>query len=251
MSDDENNPLYGDPFQALLDHFAANNIKYGHNREGRRVWFSMNSGSALMKCRFSFSPKGDVLGVFIQYPVLVKEKFRPLAAEFITRANYGLIVGNFEMDMKDGEVRYHISHVMHDGKLEDGTIRRLFSTAMGTSDRYFPALMRVLFAGETPEDAVDLAELDQRADLLEGDSSGSRGKAKEARQSKAPKATGTSSERKPRSKRGGVKTPDIEKPQSDRTTPQLPPLPTPPTIPPAPNAEDRNDDEKGEDHKAV
>lgn len=27
-------------------------------------------------------------------------------AEFLTRANYGLVFGNFEMDMHDGEIRY-------------------------------------------------------------------------------------------------------------------------------------------------
>jgi hypothetical protein len=26
-------------------------------------------------------------------------------AEFITRANYGLIIGNFELDFEDGEIR--------------------------------------------------------------------------------------------------------------------------------------------------
>ena len=26
-------------------------------------------------------------------------------AEFLTRANYGLVFGNFEMDMHDGEIR--------------------------------------------------------------------------------------------------------------------------------------------------
>lgn len=36
----------------------------------------------------------------------VPEELRPGVAEFITRANYGLIRGNFEMDFNDGELRY-------------------------------------------------------------------------------------------------------------------------------------------------
>jgi hypothetical protein len=159
MSEDNHTPAHGDPFQVLLDHFEENGIKYSSSREKRRAWFTMNSGSALQKCTFGFDRTGDVLQIRIQYPVLAKEKFRPLANEFITRANYGLVIGNFEMDVKDGEIRYHVSHLMEDGRLTDESIRRLFGTAMGTADRYFPALMRVLFAGETPIEAIDLAEL--------------------------------------------------------------------------------------------
>jgi len=128
----------GRPFQALIDHFDANGIRYSTNREERRAWFTMNSGSALQKCSFRFDKTGDVLQIYIQYPVLVKEKFRPAAMEFITRANYGLVIGNFEMDAKDGEIRYHASHLMEENILTEETIRRLFWTAMGTADRYFP-----------------------------------------------------------------------------------------------------------------
>lgn len=167
MSDDKHNPIYGDPFQALLDHLESVGIRYSCKREERRAWFSMNSGNAVQKCRFNFDKTGDVLQIFIEYPVMVKEPFRAIAAEFITRANYGLVVGNFEMDWKDGEIRYHVSHVMPEGKLEDGMIRRLFGTALGTADRYYPALMQVLFAGSTPEDAVYIAELDYHAAHVE------------------------------------------------------------------------------------
>ena len=247
-NDNEQNPLHGDPFQALLDHFEEHGIHYSCKSEERRAWFSMNSGSALMKCRFSFASKGDILQIFIQYPVMVKEKFRALTAEFIARANYGLIVGNFEMDMKDGEVRFHISHVMPDGKLEDETIRRLFSTAMGTSDRYFAALMRVLFAGETPEDAVDLAELDQRADLLEGASTGSGGKSKGSR---SPRTRRSNTPRKSRSKRRHQQE-DHPSPEG-KTGDEHPSQSTPPTVPPAPRTEEGNGHSgtsgEGNDHK--
>lgn len=39
----------------------------------------------------------------------VPEDRRLALAEFLTRANYGLFIGNFEMDWQDGEVRYKTS----------------------------------------------------------------------------------------------------------------------------------------------
>lgn len=51
-------------------------------------------------------------GQFVFYsfaPFLVPEDLRDAAIEYITRANYGLFVGNFEMDLSDGEIRFKTS----------------------------------------------------------------------------------------------------------------------------------------------
>jgi hypothetical protein len=244
MSDDNQNPIYGDPFQALLDHFEDHDIRYNCKREERRAWFTMNSGCALQKCSFRFDHTGDILQIFIQYPVLVKEKFLPLAMEFITRANYGLILGNFEMDIKDGEVRYHISHLMPEGKLDDDTICRLFGTAMGTSDRYFGPFMKLLFAGETPEDAIFLAELDHHAETVDS-------KKRRTGKSKRSKRTPRKGSKPKESSRGLSQQPDqpsqegIVNPQdaSSESTP----------LPPASQADPTPQDQgnEGEDRKAA
>ncbi len=247
--DNESNSIWGDPFQALIDHFEAHGIRYSSKREERRVWFTMNSGSALQKCSFRFDKTGDVLQIFIQYPVMVKERFRLAAMEFITRANYGLVIGHFEMDAKDGEIRYHVSHLMEENILTDETIRRLFGTAMGTADRYFPALIRVLFAGETPEDAVDLAELHK----FEEDERPS-GKAPVA---KKPAASSSLKKSRAKRTRKAPPTPAAEsssKSQEDHPTPDSPSQSTPPPIPPAPNSKVQGETpggNEGEDRKAA
>src|SRR5438552_11284376 len=42
-------------------------------------------------------------------PVRVPQQSRAAISEFVTRANSGLIIGNFEMDFADGEVRFRTS----------------------------------------------------------------------------------------------------------------------------------------------
>lgn len=159
-NENEHNPIYGDPFDSLISHLKERDLRFTQDAEKRRVSLTMQSRSGcLFNCRFRFDDTGDVFQIHIQNPVFVLEKFRPIAAEFLTRANWGLVVGNFQMDMKDGEVVYHVSHVMDEGKLPDEIIGRLFGTAMGTLDRYWQGMMRILFAGETPADAIDLCEL--------------------------------------------------------------------------------------------
>lgn len=51
----------------------------------------------------------DVLLFYALAPFKVPEDARMAVAEFITRANYGMRIGNFELDLRDGEVRYKSS----------------------------------------------------------------------------------------------------------------------------------------------
>ncbi len=92
------------------------------------------------------------------FPVRTPEAKIPEIAEFITRANYGLIIGNFELDHSDGEVRYKTSIDVEDAELTDPLIRHMVYANVLTMDKYFPGLMRVLYAGIDPTSAVEEVE---------------------------------------------------------------------------------------------
>lgn len=63
--------------------------------------------------------------------------------ELVTRANYGLVIGNFELDLADGEVRFKVA-VDVEG-LEDPTlvVKNHLAAALTTMDQYFPAITAV------------------------------------------------------------------------------------------------------------
>lgn len=90
--------------------------------------------------------------------VKVPEEARPAIAEFITRANFGLRVGNFEMDYSDGEVRYKSSLDFEGEPLTDNLIRNAVYPAVQTMDSYLPGLMKVAFGGLTPFEAIEEIE---------------------------------------------------------------------------------------------
>ena len=79
---------------------------------------------------------------------------RPAVAEFLTRANYGLILGNFEMDFADGETRYKTSITVEEDRLTAALLRPLTGANTFTFDRYLPGIMRVAFGDKNPEDAI-------------------------------------------------------------------------------------------------
>ena len=88
------------------------------------------------------------------FPVRVPENKLADLSEFITRANYGMIIGNFELDYGDGEIRYKTSVDVEDVAAVEPLVRHTIYANVLTMDKYFPGLMRVLYAGISPADAV-------------------------------------------------------------------------------------------------
>jgi hypothetical protein len=203
-NDTSDSPDFSFPFEALVDHCKANELSFAIFRQEKRVRLNICRKHALYTCHLRISNDDEIFQIHLNYPVLAKdEKMKPSVTEFFTRVNYGLVLGAFEVDLRDGEARYHISHIIGDGRLEDEVIRRVIGSALSTADRYFPAYMRVLFGGDTPEDAVFLAELD-----LNNQDTEIQPASAESPIPPTPKA----SKRKPRKKRGKLE--DSDSPES-------------------------------------
>lgn len=159
---------YDAPFQALQDYLDSKKFKYSPYPDDHQVTLNMSGKNACFRFTARISHEGEYLQICANLPFFVRdEKQRLSVAELITRANYCMPLGKFEMDMKDGEVRFHITHVIGELGLSSALIEKHFMTAYYTADRYFPAFMQHLHAGYTPEDAVFHSELDTHADLVE------------------------------------------------------------------------------------
>jgi hypothetical protein len=92
------------------------------------------------------------------FPVRAPENRLAEVAEFITRANYGMIIGNFELDYGDGEVRYKTSVDVEEVDMTQPLLRHAIYANVLTMDKYFPGFMRVIYAGIDPVDAVEEVE---------------------------------------------------------------------------------------------
>ena len=87
------------------------------------------------------------------------EAKRPALAEFLTRANYGLIMGNFELDWRDGEVRYKTSIDVEGDRLTPALVKQMAYANVVMMDRYLPGIMRVIYGDVSPAEAI--AEIDE------------------------------------------------------------------------------------------
>jgi hypothetical protein len=78
-------------------------------------------------------------------------------AEFVTRANYGLVLGNLELDLSDGEVRAKTSLDVGGAQLSeqslDALVGALVEANVRAFHRYLPGVMAVM-AGAAPADQI-------------------------------------------------------------------------------------------------
>lgn len=137
--------------------------KRGHpfagNPEGTRVSFSITGEHATYQCVFLIDDDMRWLGFFVRPPFLAPEEKRPAIAEALTRANYGLPIGNFEMDFADGEVRYKASIDVEGGQLAPLMVTNLIDASLTTCEIYYPALLRVINDDVSPEAAIREVEM--------------------------------------------------------------------------------------------
>jgi len=98
---------------------------------------------------------------YVVMPVRTPAQMRLAVAEYITRANYGLRIGNFEMDFDDGEVRYKSSIDFESVELTPGLIRNVIYPAVQTMDRYLPGVLSVVFGGKSAEEAISGIESEE------------------------------------------------------------------------------------------
>lgn len=114
-----------------------------------------------MRGTFLIRQEKDQVTFYVQLPSKAPEGRQREAMEFITRANYGMNIGNFEMDMQDGEIRFKVALDVEAGILSTIMVRNMMTAAFFTVDRYFPGLMSVLFGNAIPAAAVREIEVSE------------------------------------------------------------------------------------------
>lgn len=86
------------------------------------------------------------------------EKMMAAMSEFICRANYGLKNGNFELDMRDGEIRYK-SFVDCEGITPTmEMVRNSIHCPAAMFDRYGAGIVDIIFGNVTARDAIAKCE---------------------------------------------------------------------------------------------
>ncbi len=146
----------------VLDIFESNlhdlEWRYQLDEEREVIRFGVNCASGSFEVLVHVVGELDLVKCFTLYPVRVPEAKRIAVAEYLTRANYGLLFGNFELDFTDGEVRFRTSMNTDDAAINSVVARHLVQQNVNVADRYFSGLLRVVYGGLDPATAIREAE---------------------------------------------------------------------------------------------
>ena len=143
-------PLY----RTMLDMFRADGWPVSEIEGASAVSLSFRGVNGRWACLAQAREAEAQLLFYSICPVAVQEAQLPAAAEMIARANAGLILGNFELDYDDGEIRFKTSIDVEGDRLTTALARRMVHANVATTDQYLPALRAVLDEGVAPAEAI-------------------------------------------------------------------------------------------------
>ena len=141
-------------YDRVINHLNSEDLHFEGRRDDNVIKLGFAGNNANYNIFFDVKEEKDCIIVYVMSPVKIPENKRMQACEYITRANYGIISGNFEMDFRDGEVRFKSSIEFPEGKISEEMIKLLWVKPLSTLDTYFPGLMRVVYSNESAADAI-------------------------------------------------------------------------------------------------
>jgi hypothetical protein len=142
----------------LITYLEEDEWKFTRMDSDDTVVLTFNCANATYICYAQARESQRQIVFYTIYPLRAPEDKRMQAAEFTARVNYGLVLGNLELDMNDGELRYKTSADVAAGPFTIQLLRSLMQINLSTADRYYPAFAAMLYGGATPADAVASVE---------------------------------------------------------------------------------------------
>ncbi len=147
--------------RAITDFLTEDDWNYTFDAEKGRFQFILSTNKKLKNISYIISVREDSYIVYATSPIgpsADNPEEMARMAEFICRANFGLVNGNFELDFRDGEIRYK-TYVNCDGIVPtEEIIRSSIFVIASMYKRYADGITDVLFKDITPEEAIKNCE---------------------------------------------------------------------------------------------
>ncbi len=101
-------------FEAIINFFTSYNWTFSKLAEASILQLRFQGENGEWECYAKAREEENQFVFYSICPVKVPKPKRRAVGEYIARANYGTISGNFELDFADGEIRYKTSIDLED-----------------------------------------------------------------------------------------------------------------------------------------
>lgn len=150
---------------AIKSFFENNNWKYSFDDEDKAFRFGIDMGNILGKVSMIILLEDSFYNVYTVMNNTVEKKYFPVVAEFLHRANYELKNGNFEMDYRDGEIRYKTFVDFKNIDVSEDIVEESIIVGAAMVNRYGKGLLKLMLGNESPEECIEFCESKEK-DLM-------------------------------------------------------------------------------------
>lgn len=140
--------------ETAIRFFEENEWAYVREGEEPALQASFRGDSGEWPCYAFADEEQQRFSFYSVCPVHAPEDKLMAVAELVTRINYGMAVGNFELDFEDGEVRFRTSIDVEGDRLSAALVERLAMTNVAVMDIYLPGIMKVIYSDIAPAEVV-------------------------------------------------------------------------------------------------
>jgi hypothetical protein len=141
-------------FTAVVTFFQEKNWDYDVVTSDSILSTEVAGENGSWKCLILIEEEAQYLCFYSILPFNVNPNRKEFLAEFLMRANFGMKIGNFEMDFEDGEIRYKTSLNLGHIDINSAIIERLIYSNLSMMDIYLPGIMKVMYADISPQEAI-------------------------------------------------------------------------------------------------
>lgn len=145
-------------FEVAVQFFQENDWNFMEIVPEKVLKMGISGNSGEFTCYAIADEELQIFTFVTHCPIKVPDNQRLPVAEFLTRANYGIKVGHFEMDFEDGQIGYKTSIFVKGDRLTAALVENLVDINVFTIDDYFPGIMQVMYGGVSPEIAIKAVE---------------------------------------------------------------------------------------------
>ncbi|MGB2967461.1 MAG: YbjN domain-containing protein [Phycisphaerae bacterium] len=127
-----------------------------HQTDGQpQLHFGFAGRNGRFLSHMAVNEKARRVVVITDCPLSVPPEQRTAVTELVARINNDLALGNFDLDMDDGEIQYRTGFMLEGDDVDPGLLRHTVFANWVTTDMYFPAFAAVLYQGMPPKEALE------------------------------------------------------------------------------------------------
>ncbi len=137
----------------LIQFFETHQLKFAKQKDRDVYRIRIAYLGEELDCLIHVFESEQQIMVLALYPKDIAESDRPLISEFVTRANYGLVNGNFALNLDNGDLHFKLTGQFSEPEYFDEKLGLLMRESVQTLAKYAPGVMKLL------DEKVGVAEI--------------------------------------------------------------------------------------------